>query len=334
MPGMVGGHQCGPAHAFLEGVPFDPTADPIPVDVDWIPLCCPRNPVGGAKAGAAAAGELVRLTPLVGSSTAGSRAGGRLVRVLLADGSAIAGSAADGVELLDSILTGNATAGGAAGGAARRAVLLTGDAAAGGAAGGAARRAARLIGNPAVGNPAAGFVALRAILAGVSVAGSDAEGELNTGPPPGEFPFTNGVFTGENSAYLCNDGIGIWTASNMTFAASHTTSQITIAVWTVGTIALTGVRWGLSATMGQDDIAGGTLATSGVFDHTNGYGLDVYKVTIPVVVTLPAGTYWLTIFDIASSAPYFGYWDSPPGTTDGYQSYVDLPRASEYFKIE
>jgi len=66
--GLIGGHECGQESDFQAGQPWPYDGPPIEYGEDWIPLCCPRELILSAQAGAVVPPPLMRTRTTAGAS--------------------------------------------------------------------------------------------------------------------------------------------------------------------------------------------------------------------------------------------------------------------------
>ncbi len=106
-------------------------------------------------------------------------------------------------------------------------------------------------------------------------------------------------------------------------AISATPNSLTFGLWIGSGIAPTSVSYEIGTTAFGTDLGSGTVALNGsnsMFLFSNGFGFDVYQVTIPVTsAAMTAGNaYWLSLSN-ANDASNSGTeaWDIPNGGAGG-----------------
>jgi hypothetical protein len=121
-------------------------------------------------------------------------------------------------------------------------------------------------------------------------------------------------FSLANQTILTRATVGLWSSSN---------TQPVSLTWSIGSSAF-GSEWGTGVALLSNDL----VASNGFF--------DVYLSTFDLTVALPAGDFWLTLNDGASTGGAELGWDINSGPSLAfYRNSVDSgPAPSEYFALE
>jgi hypothetical protein len=102
--------------------------------------------------------------------------------------------------------------------------------------------------------------------------------------------------------------------------------------------ALTSFDWEIGTSAFGSDIGSGTASGAGLTDtflYTNGYGYEIDSVNYSdgAGITLPAGTYWLTLTDASVPSGDPVYWDQNDGPSTAYQTTTGLLPGSNAFLL-
>jgi hypothetical protein len=124
----------------------------------------------------------------------------------------------------------------------------------------------------------------------------------------GQQLFSDFPVNGQISAFQVNAG---YTVSNaFTLSASGTVGQIVFGAWVATGDSVTGVAWSIGTAPFGATLGSGFASTTSSYDLSNADGFDVNTVSLVIPgVTLPAGTYYLTLSSAVSAAAKSVSWD-------------------------
>lgn len=124
----------------------------------------------------------------------------------------------------------------------------------------------------------------------------------------GQQLFNNFPVNGQISAFQVNGG---YSASNsFTLATGGTAGQLVFGAWLSHGDSVTGVTWSIGTAPFGSSAGSGVATATSVFNFSNADGFDVDTVTFSIPnLTLPAGTYYLTLSAAVSAAANPVYWD-------------------------
>ncbi|HEY1757394.1 MAG TPA: choice-of-anchor D domain-containing protein, partial [Bryobacteraceae bacterium] len=124
----------------------------------------------------------------------------------------------------------------------------------------------------------------------------------------GQQLFNNFPISGQISAFQVS---GSYSSSNsFTLTSGATVGQIAFGAWVSTGDAVTAVTWSIGTTPFGASFGSGVAAAASVYDLSNADGFDVNSVTFAIPgVTLPAGTYYLTLSAAVSAHGNAVYWD-------------------------
>ena len=146
--------------------------------------------------------------------------------------------------------------------------------------------------------------------------------------------FNNFPVNGQISAFQVNSG---YTVSNsFTLNASATVGEIVFGAWVNTGDSVTGVAWSIGPTAYSATSGSGIAGTTSSFDFSNADGFDVHTVSFAIPgVTLPAGTYYLTLSAAVSAGGNPVYWDINDGSTvDAWDSdYGHVSASNTCFQV-
>ena len=158
--------------------------------------------------------------------------------------------------------------------------------------------------------------------------------------PPSGSGYTNGVLVGQTSAGV----IGTYTGSPSGGSISNSfilggaliTSQGQMGIWCEPGDIPQSVTWAIGTTFFDGSLGGGTVTPVSVFQFTNVGGFDVYLMTIPMIVSLAAGTYYLTLSHGRGITYPMIFWDINNGPSVAEADFLSVinPAQSNYFKVE
>jgi hypothetical protein len=135
---------------------------------------------------------------------------------------------------------------------------------------------------------------------------------LTASAAEGQQLFNNFPVNGQISAFQVNGGYSF--TDSFTLAAGATLGEIEIGAWLNTGDSVTGVTWSIgTAPFGATSGTGVAGATS-AYNFSNADGFDVNTVSFAIPsLTLPAGTYYLTLSAAVSAGSYPVYWDINDG---------------------
>ncbi len=150
--------------------------------------------------------------------------------------------------------------------------------------------------------------------------------------------YSNGPVNGTINGY--NDTAGeLSVTDSFTLTGSSKLGTLTFYSWVSPGDTPTAVTWGISSTNDFGNALGTGSASSGSgltesFSLTNAsYGYSVYSESVSLNgISLPAGTYWLTLSNGATAQGNEIFWDENDGPSTAYQSRIG-PIGSEAFTI-
>jgi hypothetical protein len=120
--------------------------------------------------------------------------------------------------------------------------------------------------------------------------------------------FSDFPVNGQISAFSVNAGNS--TSDSFTLSAPATVGQVVFGAWVSTGDSVTSVTWAIGTTPFDTSLGTGVAAASSAYDFSNVDGYDVNTVTFSIPsVTLPAGTYYLTLSNAVSKADFSVYWD-------------------------
>jgi hypothetical protein len=128
----------------------------------------------------------------------------------------------------------------------------------------------------------------------------------------GQQLFSNFPVNGQISAFQIG---GSYSASDsFTLTSGGTLGQVQFGAWVSTGDSVTGVAWSIGTTPFDASLGTGVASATSAFDLSNADGFDVNTVSFAIPgVTLPAGTYYLTLSSAVSAASNPVYWDINDG---------------------
>ena len=131
---------------------------------------------------------------------------------------------------------------------------------------------------------------------------------LTASAAEGQQLFSDFPVNGQISAFQVSGGYSV--SESFTLGATATIGQVVFGAWVNTGDSVTGVTWSIGTTPFGASSGTGVAAATSSYDFSNADGYDVRTVTFAVPgVTLPAGTYYLTLSTATSAASGPVYWD-------------------------
>jgi hypothetical protein len=159
-------------------------------------------------------------------------------------------------------------------------------------------------------------------------------GLLTAAAAEGQQLFSNFPVNGQISAFQVNGGYSA--SESFTLSASGTIGQVTFGAWLKTGDTVTGVTWSIGTTQFSASSASGTATATSSFDFSNADGFDVDTVAFATPgITLPAGTYYLTLSAAVSAGGNPVYWDINNGANEDAwdSSYGHVSASNACFKL-
>ncbi|MGD0630992.1 MAG: choice-of-anchor D domain-containing protein [Terracidiphilus sp.] len=124
--------------------------------------------------------------------------------------------------------------------------------------------------------------------------------------------FNNFPVSGQISAFQVNSG---YSASNsFTLPSSSTIGEFNFGAWVTTGDSVNGVAWSIGISPFDTSLASGVAGATSTYDLSNVDGFDVNIVSFAIPsLTLPAGTYYLTLSGATSAGGNPVYWDINDG---------------------
>ena len=121
--------------------------------------------------------------------------------------------------------------------------------------------------------------------------------------------FTDFPVNGQISAFSISGGGS--TSDSFTLASPATVGQVVFGAWVNTGDTVTSLTWAIGTTPYDTSLGTGVATASSAYDFTNVDGFDVDTITFSIPsVSLPAGTYYLTLTNAASASGQPDvYWD-------------------------
>ena len=139
-------------------------------------------------------------------------------------------------------------------------------------------------------------------------------------PAFGQWSYNNGPINGTTDAWTINFGYVV--SDTFTLSAASTTSTISFGVWEFPGDLLSTVDYTVSATENGAGV-GATANVSDKFISSNQYGYDIDQITFTSgSFALPAGTYWLNLYNATVPSGDPVYWDENSGPSSASESSV------------
>lgn len=128
----------------------------------------------------------------------------------------------------------------------------------------------------------------------------------------GQALFSNFPVSGQISAFQVNGG---YSASNsFTLTSSSTIGEVNFGAWVSTGDSVNGVTWAVGTTPYDTSLGSGAAGATSSYDLSNVDGFDVDTVSFAISsITLPAGTYYLTLSTATSASGNPVYWDIDNG---------------------
>jgi hypothetical protein len=121
--------------------------------------------------------------------------------------------------------------------------------------------------------------------------------------------FSDFPVNGQISAFSISGGGS--TSDSFTLASPATVGQVVFGAWVNPGDTLTSLTWAIGTTPYDTSLGTGVAAATSAYDFTNVDGFDVDTITFSIPsVSLPAGTYYLTLTNaVSASSQPDAYWD-------------------------
>ncbi len=137
--------------------------------------------------------------------------------------------------------------------------------------------------------------------------------------------YDNGPINGTLGAWTIDEGIAA--SDSFLLTSSATLTGVDFGDWIDPGATPVSVQWGIGTSPDYTNSAGGggspVAALTNVFLGTNGAGYDMYTSSFSLPdITLPAGTYWLSLQNATTSNGDYLYWDINNGTSVAYVSTI------------
>ena len=124
----------------------------------------------------------------------------------------------------------------------------------------------------------------------------------------GQQLFSDFPVNGQISAFQVNGGYS--TSNSFTLASGGTIGEAVFGAWVSSGDSVKGITWSIGTTPFDTSLGTGVAGATSAYDSTNVDGFDVNTVTFAIPsITLPAGTYYLTISNAVSASGNPVYWD-------------------------
>src|ERR1700691_1877341 len=149
----------------------------------------------------------------------------------------------------------------------------------------------------------------------------------------GQQLFSDFPVNGQISAFQVNGGYSF--SDSFTLAASATIGQVVFGAWLNTGYSVTGVAWSIGTTPFGVSSASGVAGATSAYELSNADGFDVDSVRFALPgITLPAGTYYLTLSAAVSAAAGPVYWDinDAPGIDAWDSSYGHVSASNTCFQ--
>jgi len=133
-----------------------------------------------------------------------------------------------------------------------------------------------------------------------------------------------------------------WTITNLTvgdtfvLTAPGTVSDVNFWSWTTPADTIDTVDWSITDLTGDTTYGSGTADVNNTFEFTNSNNpqYDINEVNFATgAVTLPTGTYILSLTGATTSDSAIAYWDEDDGPSSATSNGVPAPIGSESFQI-
>ena len=146
----------------------------------------------------------------------------------------------------------------------------------------------------------------------------------------GQQLFSDFPVNGQISAFQVSGGYS--TSNSFTLASGGTVGEVVFGAWVSSGDSVKGITWSIGTTPYDTSLGTGVAGATSAYDSTNVDGFDVNTVTFAIPnITLPAGTYYLTLSSAVSASGNPVYWDinNAPGVDAWNSTYghVSAPNA-------
>jgi hypothetical protein len=140
--------------------------------------------------------------------------------------------------------------------------------------------------------------------------------------------YTNGPVDGTFSGWTIDSGLSV--SDSFTLAQASTLTGADFSVWLFPGDTLTSVDWSIGVAPYDGSEEAGTAMPTGVLEFVNEYGfsIDAESFSIPSL-SLPAGTYWLTLQNASTSLGDQVFWDINNGPSIAFESYYGNVNGNE-----
>ncbi|HMD99041.1 MAG TPA: PEP-CTERM sorting domain-containing protein [Terriglobia bacterium] len=143
---------------------------------------------------------------------------------------------------------------------------------------------------------------------------------LMAAPASADTLYDNGPINGTVDAWTINFGYQV--SNSFTLGAGSTLTGAQIGLWLSPGDSPTSVNWSIGTTPYDSSLGSGTGVLTDTFQSTNPYGYSLDESTFSLGGTLAAGTYYLTLQNLAIPSGGPGYWDQNSGPSSAYESAV------------
>jgi hypothetical protein len=124
----------------------------------------------------------------------------------------------------------------------------------------------------------------------------------------GQQLFNNFPVNGQISAFQVNAGYSV--SESFTLSAGATAGEVSFGAWLTPGDSVTGVSWAIGTSAFDTSVASGVAGATSSFNNANADAYDVDTVSFALPgITLPAGTYYLTLSAAISAGANPVYWD-------------------------